>query len=339
MRHYYFFFLFFCGLTVPGYTQISIRIEPEESDRPNQEIVVVSTSVKAEGSVYDTAIFDTTHRVPFKIHEYRGDEMTHNWITLGTPRAPHLYLGGGFYRYDKGGLNDIQLGWYPLGARHEWETYLSVERMFFFSKKSKEVTQEISVDMGYKDGDVVKYCYEAKLRRDKFYGIVTGVGYEGLMNLGKREFYVTHGENNQYQLHHYYKVSVRAGIGRMRCRNIEYEAPFRRRGLLRASSMSRLQIGVIAFPFQEYAVTILSGSFSSSDIPNIQPPVAGYISWEGRTALMNMKREWGLSANFTFLAPSWNRVNEDYALAMTCAWGLYFSLDKKDPDWKKKYVK
>lgn len=326
----------FCAAFINAQTGPPSRgftIEPGDETAESNDSSVV-TNIHVEGEKFDTAIFDSTWRVPFRIYENRGEEMIHNWVHLGAPRAPHIYLGGGFYHFDKGGLYDIQMGWFPIAYPRTWEFYVAAERMFFFRKKSKEVDVVIGVDVDYYNGKVIRYGYESKLRKDKFYGVVGGIAYEGLWNPAGKELNYQAGENSFYQLKKYYQVSVRAGLARMKCKNVEYEAPFRRKGRFRASSMSRLQIGLAYFPVQKYEALLIAGQYEEAAVLFVQEKLAGYISWEGRVALMHMKREWGLSANFTFMAPSWNRET-DYPFALTCTWGLYFSLDRKNPKWER----
>jgi hypothetical protein len=303
--------------------------DPESVSHQVPDSVVTTSVIIQSGSRYDTAVFDTTWQVPFKIYENRGEEMIHSWICVGLPRAPHIYVGGGIYHFDKSGLSDIQFGWYNN------EFYFSADRMFFFRKRSKEVELPITIDLDAHNGRQVRYAYQTKVRRDKFYGIVGGAAYEGNWSLRMKPFYAA--ENNVYRIQKSYTVSVKTGIARMRCKNIEYEAPWRRKGKFRASSMSRFSVGMIYFPVKEFQVDVIAGSYDEALPAFMKQNLSGYISWEGRVAFMHMKREWGFCANMTFMAPSWNRETDD-ALAFTQSWGLYFSLDKKHPRWAAKAI-
>jgi hypothetical protein len=300
----------------------------------------VKTTSKIDGSPLDTAIFDSTHRVPFKIHEWRGEEMIHNWISLGAPRAPHLYLGAGIYRFDKFGMSDIQLGAYPIVYPDIWECYFSASQMIFLKKKSKMVDVGVCIDEGYAIDGVNHYEYVPKLRRDKFYGITAGITYEGVPNVKNKTLYLSqytdaNGENFNVVLEKFRQVNVSVGLSRMKCRNVEYEAPFRRKGRFHASSMSRFTIGGSYYPINDVRVLADTNFVVDYLIRATQPDFSAFISWEGRTAFLHMKRECGFHMNFIFTCPTWNRVN-DLPMSLVWTWGLYFSLDKKNPDWRKK---
>ncbi len=318
-----------------------IQISTEEDDTPATDSTV-TTDFAVEGEKYDTAIFDSTWRVPFKIHENRGEEMIHSWISLGAPKAPHLYLGAGIYHFDKSGMSDIQFGWYPLLYPYHWEFYFAAERMFFLRKRSKEVKVGICIDEEYRNGLRVHYRYNAKLRRDKFYGITTGIAYEGMLNPSHKTVYLYRGvtqsgEDYSLVLKKYTHVQVRVGLSRLRCKNVEYETPFKRKLRCRGSTMSRVTLGIEYFPVLKFELDHYPPGSERYAYQLFQKQFAFYFAWEGRVAFQNMKRECGLHMNLMFVAPSWNRET-DYRFAFTNTWGFYFSLDRKNPRWKERRV-
>jgi hypothetical protein len=322
---------------------LALPIFAQEEEEPDNDSIVQSTGV-ISGGQYDSAIF-ADRNLPFKIYENRGDEMVHSWLTLGAPRAPHLYLGGGVYHFDKSGLSDIQFGVWPIQYPHAWESYFSAERMFFTKKTSEEQEAPFSLDMHGYNQKVVRYYHHTTIRRDKFKGWIVGAAYEGLLNFSgdpvklRTDPQAQQGEEPlNYLLDQMHTVSFRIGYGRMRCSNLEYEAPLKRKGIFRASSMSRYSFGIIGLPIQVFSANFSSEEFDEFAGRASQFPVAGYFSWEARTALMHMKREWGVSANMTIVAPSWSRMTV-FPVAFCATWGLYFSLDKKTPNWKRSAVK
>ena len=301
-----------------------------------------STEEMVKGPVYDTAIFDSTARIPFKIYENRGDEMLHSWICLGIPKSPHVYLGVGIYHFDKAGMTDVQIGWYPLIYPNVWESYYSFERMFFLKKKSKEVQIPICIYEDGINGLRTHYNYSTTLRRDKFYGISSGVAFEGWLNPkgDPVEMYHTvdnNGEEHSIKLIEYKQVNVHVGFSRMRCKNVEYAAPMkhRRKKICHGSTMSRITIGGAYFPVNKLSMEIDSGYVVDFMTRALQPDFAFYFSWEGRVAFQNMKREWGLHANLIFLAPTWNRMVPEYNFAINNSWGVYVSLEGKNPKYKR----
>lgn len=317
-----------------------VQIVTDEPEQPKDSAVV--TRVVHQGGQYDTAIFDSTKKVLFRIHENRGDEMIHSWISLGCPLAPHIYLGAGVYHFDKAGMSDLQFGWYPLQYPHYWESYFAFERMFFLRRKSKEVEVPICMAEGAANGLRVHYNYAAKLRRDKFYGITSGIGYEGWLNPQHKTMEMYHvvdvtGENHSILLERYVQVNVHAGLSRMRCKNVEYEAPekFRKKRMCRASTMTRMTLGGMYYPVKKLSIQMDTGFIVDFMQRATQPDFAVYFSWEGRVAFLNMKHEWGVHANMVFITPSWNRFT-DHPIAIICTWGVYVSLDRKVPAWKSK---
>lgn len=318
-------------------------ITVETSDTTTVPDQVFSTREKKQGGVYDTAVFDSVGvKVPFKVYEWRGEEMIHNWVTPGCPRAPHIYAGAGFYRFDKYGMSDVQFGIYPGEVPGIWEKYVAASRMIFLRKKSKDTEEGICIAHGYSNGGQEHYEYIQKLRRDRFYGITTGVMFEGIPNLKNKTMYIARGvegANGELQdvvLRSYRQISVSAGLSVLRCRNVEYEAPQRRTGRLHASTMSRLTVGGAYYPVNELDVRIDSGYVVSIMERAEQKKFAAFVSWEGRLAFLSMRRECGLYMNFMFMCPSWNRIN-DFPLTCVNSWGLYFSLDRKVPAWRKRY--
>ncbi len=313
-----------------------------DEQSPESTETISSDSIIYSGAEYDTVVFDSVHKVPYRLVEKRGDEMIHNWICPGAIHAPHIYAGVGIYRFDKSGMTDFQIGWYPSyvaseGSHTMWDVYISMERMFFLYRKSKEKKTSLCVDIGYSPGLVTHYHVTEKIRRDKFYGVVAGVTYEGLFNPRNRPVYYYSGENNVTQIKSYYNVSLKTGVARMRCRNVEWLAPWRstkKHKLLRGSGMSRWTVGVMYFPLQEFNAIVLQGVDDPSIAGSITyETISGYISWEGRTAFISVKREWGVYSNLLFVAPSWNRET-DYNFSFCYSWGVYISLDKKNPRWK-----
>jgi hypothetical protein len=320
--------------------RITVINPQDETDDPTQSVTY--TTVKIEGSAYDTAVFDSTMKVPFRIYEWRGEEMIHNWVSLGCPRAPHLYLGAGFYRFDKFGMSDVQLGLYPSAVPGVWEKYFGASQMFFLKKKSKEVKKGICIAHGYSMLHTQHYNYEQTLRRDKFYGITVGFAYEGIPNLKNKTMYLyrgvtgANGETQDIILLRYNQVNVSAGLSMMSCKNVEYEAPHRRKGRFHASTMSRFTLGGAYYPVINMDIRIDSGYVVGMMERAVQTRFSAFASWEGRVAFLNMKRECGFHMNLVFTSPTWNRVN-DLPVSFINTWGLYFSLDKKDPAWRRKY--
>lgn len=297
--------------------------------------------IRGDGQ-YDTVVFDSTHRIPYRVIEHRGDEMIHNWICPGGIVAPHFYAGFGLYRFDKSGMTDIQLGWYPsmtVRTPMMWDMYVSVQRMFFLKRKSKNIKISLCIDREYTPDMIYHYHYNQEVRRDKFYGVVAGAAYEGLFNLKNKTSFYYSGEDNVVAIQSYYNVSLKAGLARMRCKNAEWLAPNRgrRNHSLRGSSMSRLSVGLLYFPLQEFKSQVVQGTLDPSVAQSISyETLTGYFSWEGRLAFVSVKREWGLYGSVMFVAPGWNREN-DYPFSLAGGWGVYVSLDKRNPDWRKKY--
>jgi hypothetical protein len=349
MKHTYaLVILLFCALPFALHAQdpqttIRISVTDPDPEEPQSTQSTTLTRVKLEGSPYDTAVFDSTVKVPFKIYEWRGEEMIHNWVSLGCPRAPHIYLGAGFYRFDKFGMSDVQIGFYPSPVPKVYETYFAASQMIFLKKKSKEVDLAICIAHSYSGANLEHLEYVQKFRRDKFYGITAGIAYEGIPNLKNKTMYIYKdvqsgsGESRDVILRKYNQVNVNIGLSSMRCQNVEYEAPLRKRkgGRLHASTMSRLTIGGSYYPVINMDIQIDSGYVVDMMERAAQPDFSAFISWEGRVAFLNMRRECGLHMNLVFTYPTWNRVN-DMPLSFVNTWGFYFSLDKRNPRWQQK---
>lgn len=341
-KTYFGILLGICSL-VTTYAQTPLNtsvVFTDESSGTTQ--TTVSTTQVIEGSPFDTAVFDSTIKIPFKLHEWRGEEMIHNWVSLGAPRAPHLYLGAGFYHFYKTGMSDVQIGWYPLVYPRTWEFYFAAQQMFFLYKKSKVKKTGLCLEHRYTQYNLEHYSYQAPLRRDKFYGITTGFAYEGMPNVKKRVVYLykdlqdQQGELHDVILKQYTSIHIHAGLSKMRCRNAEYEAPRKKDGVFRVSSMSRMTLGTSYYPVMKVEVLLDSG-YTTEFLHRAatQPDFSFFFSWEGRTAIMNMKRECGFHANCILTYKTWNRETED-PISLVLTWGMYFSLDKKSPNWKQK---
>jgi hypothetical protein len=293
-------------------------------DPPGDSTVWTREVIKGE---YDTAVYADV-KFPFRVTENRGEKMIHNWLCIGGIRAPHVFVGFGYYHFDTKGLNDIQAGWWQENGSQQF--YCSAERMFFFRKIDKHKKEGIEVGIKIEKYNAIGYMVNVPCTTSKYYGLVGGIAYEGTWNANGAKT-VSLGENTVYNIGNAYNVLVRAGIGRMRCRNVEYLAPMVRNGKFRVSRMSRVSVGVIGNPIHHLDAQLISGTANSAvEYRFLYKPVAGYFCWEGRLAGKGMKREFGLYSNLTFVAPSWNRETE-HPVALAIGWGFYISLDANRP--------